>query len=76
MKKLRSEIRIMKMAFLAIALLMAVIFGFVMAIAESIGATVMTVTVLILIMTTAFLSLAASGVLPCGSEEDSSDDNH
>lgn len=46
MKKLRAEIRIMKMAFLAIALLMAVIFGFVMAIAESIGATVMTVTVL------------------------------
>lgn len=72
MKKLRAEIRIMKAAFLAIACLMIIIFGFMIAVTEVIGATVMTVILMCLILAAAFLSLAASGVLPIrdGEEDD------
>ena len=75
MKKLRAEIRMMKAAFLALACLMAMIFGFMVALTEVIGATVMTVILMCLVLAAAFLSLAASGVLPIGDgEEDGRDE--
>ena len=74
MKKLRTEIRMMKAAFLAIACLMVTIFGFFVALTEVIGATVMTVILMCLILAAAFLSLAASGVLPIRDGEEGDDD--
>lgn len=71
MKKLRAEIQLMKAAFLANAMLMMVIFGFIISLMEDVGATFSMIILTILVMTTGLLSLSASGVLPFGGEEDS-----
>lgn len=74
MKKLKAEIRLMKAAFLAIAMLMVVIFGFMLAVAEMVGATAGMVILLVLLLTAELLSLAASGVLPFGDKENDEED--
>ena len=71
MKKLRAEIQIMKAAFLANAMLMMVILGFIISLMEDVGATFSMIILTILVMTAGLLSLSASGVLPFGDEEDS-----
>ena len=73
MKKLRAEIKLMKLAFMAISLLMSAVFGFMLAVMEETGASVFMVIILVLVMIVMLLSLAASGVLPFGSEEDESE---
>ena len=75
MKKLRAEIQIMKAAFLANAMLMMVIFGFIISLMEDVGATFSMIILTILVMTAGLLSLSASGVLPFGGcEEDNGDE--
>lgn len=74
MKKLRAELQLMKAAFLANAMLMMIIFGFLMSLMEGVGATFSMIVLTIIVMTAGFMSLAASGVLPFGSEEDSCDE--
>ena len=74
MKKLRAEIQLMKAAFLANAMLMMIIFGFLMSLMEGVGATFSMIVLTIIVMVAGFMSLAASGVLPFGTEEDSCDE--
>lgn len=74
MKKLRAEIQLMKAAFLANAMLMMIIFGFLMSLMEGVGATFSMIVLTIIVMTAGLMSLAASGVLPFGTEEDSCDE--
>ncbi len=74
MKKLRAELQLMKAAFLANAMLMMIIFGFLMSLMEGVGATFSMIVLTIIVMTAGFMSLAASGVLPFGTEEDSCDE--
>lgn len=74
MKKLRAELQLMKAAFLANAMLMMIIFGFLMSLMEGVGATFSMIVLTIIVMTAGLMSLAASGVLPFGTEEDSCDE--
>lgn len=74
MKKLRAELQLMKAAFLANAMLMMIIFGFLISLMEGVGATFSMIVLTIIVMTAGFMSLAASGVLPFGTEEDSCDE--
>ena len=74
MKKLRAELQLMKAAFLANAMLMMIIFGFLMSLMEGVGATFSMILLTIIVMTAGLMSLAASGVLPFGTEEDSCDE--
>lgn len=71
MKKLRAEIQLMKAAFLANAMLMMIIFGFLISLMGDVGATFSMIVLTIIVMTAGLMSLAASGVLPFGIEEDS-----
>lgn len=71
MKKLRAEIQLMKAAFLANAMLMMIIFGFLISLMGDVGATFSMIVLTIIVMTAGLMSLAASGVLPFGGEEDS-----
>lgn len=71
MKKLRAELQLMKAAFLANAMLMMVIFGFLISLIGDVGATFSMIILTIIVMTAGLMSLAASGVLPFGGEEDS-----
>lgn len=72
MKKLRAELQLMKAAFLANAMLMMVIFGFLISVIEKVGTTVALVMLTILVMTAALLSLLASGGLPFSDDEEDS----
>lgn len=74
MKKLRAELQLMKAAFLANAMLMMIIFGFLISLMGDVGATFSMIFITIIVMTAGLMSLAASGVLPFGSEEDSCDE--
>lgn len=74
MKKLRAELQLMKAAFLANAMLMMIIFGFLISLMEGVGATFSMIVLTIIVMTAGLMSLAASGVLPFGTEEDSCDE--
>lgn len=74
MKKLRAEIQLMKAAFLANAMLMMIIFGFLISLMGDVGATFSMIVLTIIVMTAGLMSLAASGVLPFGTEEDSCDE--
>lgn len=71
MKRLKAEIQLMKAAFLANAMLMMIIFGFLISLMGDVGATFSMIVLTIIVMTAALMSLAASGVLPFGGEEDS-----
>ena len=71
MKKLRAEIQIMKAAFLANAMLMMIIFGFLISLMGEVRATFSLIMLTVIVMTAGLMSLAASGVLPFGDEEDS-----
>lgn len=71
MKKLRAELQLMKAAFLANAMLMMIIFGFLISLMGDVGATFSMIVLTIIVMTAGLMSLAASGVLPFGGEEDS-----
>ena len=71
MKKLRAEIQLMKAAFLANAMLMMIIFGFLISLMGEVGATFSMIVLTIIVMTAGLMSLVASGVLPFGGEEDS-----
>lgn len=74
MKKLRAELQLMKAAFLANAMLMMIIFGFLISLMEGVGATFSMIVLTVIVMTAGLMSLAASGVLPFGTEEDSCDE--
>lgn len=74
MKKLRAELQLMKAAFLANAMLMMIIFGFLISLMEGVGATFSMIVLTIIVMTAGLMSLAASGVLPFATEEDSCDE--
>lgn len=71
MKKLRAELQLMKAAFLANAMLMMIIFGFLISLMEDVGARFSMIVLTIIVLTAGLMSLAASGVLPFGGEEDS-----
>lgn len=74
MKKLRAEIQIMKAAFLANAMLMMIIFGFLISLMGEVRATFSMIVLTIIVMVAGLMSLAASGVLPFrNGEEDSGD---
>lgn len=74
MKKLRAELQLMKAAFLANAMLMMTIFGFLISLMEEVGATLSMIMLTILVVTAALLSLGASGGLPLGDDEEDSCD--
>lgn len=74
MKKLRAEIQLMKAAFLANAMFMMIIFGFLISLMGEVKATFSMIVLTIIVMTAGLMSLAASGVLPFGTEEDSCDE--
>lgn len=71
MKRLKAEIQLMKAAFLANAMLMMIIFGFLISLMEDVGARFSMIVLTIIVLTAGLMSLAASGVLPFGGEEDS-----
>ena len=74
MKKLRAELQLMKAAFLANAMLMMIIFGFLISLMGEVRATFSLIMLTVIVMTAGLMSLAASGVLPFGTEEDSGDE--
>lgn len=74
MKRLKAEIRLMKAAFLANAMLMMIIFGFLISLMGDVRATFSMIILTVIVMTAGLMSLAASGVLPFGTEEDSCDE--
>lgn len=74
MKKLRAEIQLMKAAFLANAMLMMIIFGFLISLMSEVRATFSMIFLTVIVLTVGLMSLAASGVLPFGTEEDSCDE--
>lgn len=74
MKRLKAEIQLMKAAFLANAMLMMIIFGFLISLMEDVGARFSMIVLTIIVLTAGLMSLAASGVLPFGTEEDSCDE--
>lgn len=74
MKKLRAEIQLMKAAFLANAMLMMIIFGFLISLIGDVGTTFSMIILTVIVMTAGLMSLAASGVLPFGDDEEDSGD--
>lgn len=74
MKRLKAEIQLMKAAFLANAMLMMIIFGFLISLMGEVRATFPLIMLTVIVMTAGLMSLAASGVLPFGTEEDSCDE--